>query len=59
MGPGQEPSDLTVALSQYDMLLCSDTLVPDMHHMSELLVPGFGRPVLCRGRMPQARGMAT
>ena len=28
--------------------------------MSELLVPGFGRPVLlCRGRMPRARGMAA
>ena len=28
--------------------------------MSELLVPGFGRPVLlCRGMMPRARGMAA
>ena len=28
--------------------------------MSELLVPGFGRPVLlCRGRMPRAQGMAA
>ena len=35
-------SDLTVASSQYDILLCSDTLVSDMHHESELLVPGFG-----------------
>ena len=31
-----------------------------MHHVSELLVPGFGRPVLlCRRRMPRARGMAA
>ena len=31
-----------------------------MRHLSELLVPGFGRPVLlCRGRMPLARGMAA
>ena len=31
-----------------------------MRHVSELLVPGFGRPVLlCRGRMPLARGMAA
>ena len=31
-----------------------------MRHMSELLVPGFGRPVLlCRGRMPQALVMAA
>ena len=26
-----------------------------MCHLSELLVPGFGRPVLCRGKMPRAR----
>ena len=34
-------SDLTVASSQYDILLCSKTLVSDMRHVSELLVPGF------------------
>ena len=34
------------------------TLVSNMSHVSELLVPGFGRPVfLCRGRMPRVRGM--
>ena len=53
-------SDLTVAVSRYDILLCSETLVSDMCHVSELLVPGFRRPVLlCRGRMPRARGMAA
>ena len=53
-------SDLTVASSQYDILFCSETLVSDMRHVSELLVPGFGRPVLlCRGKMPWARGMAA
>ena len=32
----------------------------DMRHVSELLVPGFGSPVLlCRGRLPRARGMAA
>ena len=46
-------SDLTVASSQYDILLCSETLVSDMRHVSEVLVPGFCRPVLlCRGKMP-------
>ena len=31
-----------------------------MRHVSELLVPGFGRPVLlCRGKMPLVHGMAT
>ena len=32
-------SGLTVASSQYDILLCSETLVSDMSHVSELLVP--------------------
>ena len=53
-------SDLTVASSQYDILLCSETLVSDMCHVVEILVPGFGRPVLlCRGKMPWARRMAA
>ena len=34
-------SDLTVASSRYDILLCSETLVSDMRHVSELLVPGL------------------
>ena len=43
-------SDLTVASSQYDILFCSETLVADIRHVSKLLVPGFGRPVLlCLG----------
>ena len=49
--------DLTVASSQGDTLLCTETLVSDMRHVSELLVPVFGSPVLCRGKMPRARGM--
>ena len=53
-------SDLTVASYQYDILFCSETLVSDMHHVSELLTPCFGRPVLlCQGHMPQAHGMAA
>ena len=54
-------SDLTVASSQYDILFCStETLVSDMRHVSELLVPCFGRPVLlCRCKVPRARGMAA
>ena len=48
------------ASSQYNILLCSETLVSDMRHVSEVLVPGFGRHVLlCRGKMPLARGMAA
>ena len=49
-------SDLTVASYQYDKLLCSETLVSDMGHVSEVLVPGR-RVLLCRGKMPRARGM--
>lgn len=44
--PVQEPygdSDLTVASSEYDILSCSEILVPDLCHISEFLVPGFGR----------------
>ena len=53
-------SYLTVASSKYDILLCSDTLVSDTPYVSELLVPGFGHPVLLRrGKMPRAQGMAA
>ena len=45
-GLSRNPSILTVASSQFDILLCSETLVSDRRHVSELLVPGFGRPVL-------------
>ena len=59
-GLSRNLSDLTVAASQYDILLCSETLVSDLCPVSELLVPGFGRPVcLCRGKLPRARGMAA
>ena len=58
-GLSRNLSDVTVASSQYD-LLCSETLVSDRRHISELLVPGFCRPVvLCRDGMPRARGMAA
>ena len=51
-------SDLIMASSRYDILLCLETLVSDMRHVSELLVPGFGCTLLvCRGWMPRARGM--
>ena len=53
-------SDLTVASSRYDILLCSKILVADMRYVSKVLVPDFGRPVLlCRGKMLRACGMAA
>ena len=59
-GLSENLSDLAVASSQYVILLCSETLVSDLRHVSELLVPGFGRPILlCRGKLPRARGMAA
>ena len=59
-GLAENLSDLTVSSSQYDTLLCSETLVSDMRHVSELLVPGFDRPVLLRrGKIPRALGMAA
>ena len=59
-GLSKNLSNVTVTSSQYDLLLCSETLASDRRHISELLVPGFGRPVLlCRTGVPQARGMAA
>ena len=52
-------SDLTVSSSQYDILLCFETLVSDMRHVLELLVPGSGRPVLLWRARCLGRGMAT
>ena len=41
-------------------MLCSTDLDSDMLHVSVLLVPGFGRPVLlCRGKMLRDRGMTA
>ena len=42
-------SELTLASSQYDILLCSETLVSDMRHVSEVLVPGFYRRLVVSG----------
>ena len=59
-GLAENLSNLTVASSQYDILLCSEIFVSDMCHVSEILVPGFNGPVLlCRGKMPRPRGMAA
>ena len=53
-------SYLTMTSFRYDILLCLETLVSGIHQVSDLLVPGFGRPVvLCRGSMPRARMMAA
>ena len=59
-GLARNLSDLTVASYQYDTLFRFETLVSDTRHVTELLVPSFGRPVLlCLGKMPRARGIAA
>ena len=40
-GLARNLSDLTVASSQYDILLYCETFVSDMNHVSEILVHGF------------------
>ena len=56
-GLAENLSDLTAASYGCGILLCSETLVSDMRHVSQLLVPGFGLPVLfCHGRMPRIQG---
>ena len=53
-GSARNLSDLTVASSQYDIVLCSETFFSYTRHVAELLVTGFGRRVfLCRGKMPR------
>ena len=43
LGLAKNLSDLTIAPSQYHTLLCSETLVSDMHHMSDLVALSCAR----------------
>ena len=53
-------NDLIASSRQYDILLCSETLVSGMRHVSEVLIPGFKKPVLLqRNAIPRAQGMAV
>ena len=52
--------DLTASSKSHDILFCSETLVSNMRHVSELLIPGFKKPILLRrDAIPRARGMAV
>ena len=52
-------SELSVAGSNFDILLCSETLVSDRRHLSELRIPTFGGPQQrLAGCIPHARGSA-
>ena len=53
-------SDLTAASSQCDILLCTETLVSGLRHVSGSLVSGFGRSVLVyRDMMRRFRVLAA
>ena len=39
-------NDLIVASRQYDISFCSETLVSNLRHSSELLIPSFKKPIL-------------
>ena len=54
-------ADLSVVSAQYDVMLCSETLVSDRRHVSELLILGFGRPIMLYRNgsgLQRSRGMA-
>ena len=52
--------DLTVASSKYDIICCSETLVSDRRHISELLLPNFDKPLLLlRNSLPRAQGLCV
>ena len=38
-------NDLQIASCNYDIILCSETLVSNRRHVSELLLPGFNKPI--------------
>ena len=41
------------------VMLCYLMVLCYWQEPAQVRVPGFGNPVLCRGRMPRARGMAA
>ena len=52
--------DLAISSRHYDILFCSETLVSQRRHVSEILIPGFKKPILLRrDAIPRARGMAV
>ena len=52
-------NDLIVLSSNFDIILCSETLVSNFRNINELLLPNFNKPFLIkRDSRPRARGMA-
>ena len=53
-------NELQVASQDYDIVLCSETLVSNRRNSSELLLPNFCKPkLLLRDSRPRVRGLAT
>ena len=51
---------MIVASKGFDILFCSETLVSNFRHISELAIPGFKRPILFkRNEINRAQGMAV
>ena len=51
--------DLIVASKGFNILFCSETLVSNFRHISELAIPGFKRPILFKRNEINAQGMAA
>ena len=52
--------ELSILSTDYDIICCAETLVSDMRHVSEILIPGFSKPVLLRRKsIPRAQGMCV
>ena len=52
--------DLQIISRNYDIILCSETLVSNYRNVSEILLPGFNKPTLLRrDSRPRVRGLAT
>ena len=52
-------NELAVAGSDYDVLVCAESIVSDRRHLSELRIPGFGcSQQRLRKSTPDVQGMA-
>ena len=52
--------DSIVASKGFDILFCSETLISNFRHITELSIPGFKRPILFkRNEINRAQGMAV
>ena len=52
--------DLQIACHKYDIILCSETLVSNRRHISEVSLPGFNNmTLLLRDSRPRIRDLAT